>query len=140
MTPDAPSLIAVARSIARAEAWARRRLARLLLITEMQARAVLWLGADRSVTLEALAAELDLSEGGAIAFVQRLESEGLICRVPDPERPRSGRLRLAPGAALERRIALEPLPGRLAVIARGLRPAERQVVARYLDELAGAVR
>jgi DNA-binding MarR family transcriptional regulator len=76
------------------------RVARLLDITDLEARAVLHLAAGGS---EDLAAALDLSEGGARALARRLQELALVRSEPVPHRPRELRLRLS--AAAERELA-----------------------------------
>jgi DNA-binding MarR family transcriptional regulator len=85
---------------------ARSRVARLLVITELEARAVLALAGGGRATLETLEADLDLSRGGALALAARLEREALVRREPDPYRPHGARLRLSTGAERELAAAL----------------------------------
>jgi DNA-binding MarR family transcriptional regulator len=119
MTLDGPSLIALIHRFGGADRRARSRVARLLVITDLEARVVLGLADGGTMTLEALEAELGLSPGGALALAARLEHQALVRREPDPDRPLGTRLRLSPGAELELAAALgssgdrldaEPLP------------------------------
>lgn len=88
------------------DARARTRVSRLLCIDELDAAVVLRLADGGAVSLGTLAAELDLSEGGARALVRALEGEALVCCEPVPARPGAIALRLAPGAAVELACAL----------------------------------
>jgi hypothetical protein len=114
--PDALSLIAHIHGLAAADRRARARVSRLLCIGEIEAAVVLGLAGGRAVTLDTLAAELDLSEGGARALAATLQHEALVRAEPVPARPREIALRLAPGAALELAAALAPLTDRLDAI------------------------
>jgi DNA-binding MarR family transcriptional regulator len=82
------------------------RLAQLLVVSDIDARAVLAIELEGYATLASLQAELDLSSGGAVAVQQRLERERIVVREADPYDPRSPRLRLSKGAALEVSVAL----------------------------------
>jgi DNA-binding MarR family transcriptional regulator len=81
----------------------RARVARLLVIGETEARAVLGLADRRRMTLADLEAEFDLSPGGAVALAARLEHEALVVREPDPNDPAA--VRLALSASAERALA-----------------------------------
>ncbi len=76
------------------------RVARLLLLSPLEARVVLRMAACGPATLRVLQAELELSAGGVVALVQRLEREGAVRRDQD------GSLRLTPGAEREVEAAL----------------------------------
>ena len=76
------------------------RVTRLLLLSPLDARVVLRMAACGPATLRVLQAELDLSSGGIVALVQRLEREGVV------RRDQAGRLRLTPGAEREVEAAL----------------------------------
>lgn len=85
---------------------APQRIAELLVIAEIDARAMLTIACEGSVTPASLQAELQLSPGGAAAMMARLERERLVLAAPDPDNPRSSRLRLSQAAALELSVAL----------------------------------
>jgi hypothetical protein len=85
---------------------ARARVSRLLGIAALDAAVVLRLAGGGAVPLRTLAAELDLSAGGARALVRALEAEALVRCEPVPARPGEIALRLAPGAARELAAAL----------------------------------
>jgi DNA-binding MarR family transcriptional regulator len=76
------------------------RIARLLLLSPLEARVVLRIAACGPATVRGLQAELDLSPGGVVALVHRLEREGVV------RRERGVRLRLTPGAQREVEAAL----------------------------------
>jgi hypothetical protein len=82
------------------------RIADLLVICEIEARAMLAIERDGYATPASLQAELVLSHGGAVAMAARLERERLVVRAPDPDDPWSSRLRMSKGAALELSVAL----------------------------------
>jgi DNA-binding IclR family transcriptional regulator len=76
------------------------RIARLLVLSPLEARAVLRMAACGPAPLPELQAELELSAGGVVALVQRLEREAVVRRDQD------GRLSLTPGAEREVEAAL----------------------------------
>ena len=76
------------------------RIARLLLLSPLEARVVLRMAACGPVAPRVLQAELELSAGGVVALVQRLEREAVVRRDQD------GRLWLTAGAEREVEAAL----------------------------------
>jgi DNA-binding MarR family transcriptional regulator len=84
------------------------RIAELLAVCEIDARAVLVIERDGHGTVASLQAELQLSHGGAVAMAARLERERLVRRAPDPADPWGSRLSVSEGAALELLTARDP--------------------------------
>jgi DNA-binding MarR family transcriptional regulator len=121
MTLDASSLLALTHRLADVDHWARARIARLLVIGDIEARVVLLLAARGHLTLADLQAELGLSRGGAVVLAGRLDREALVRREPDPRDPSAARMRLSPGAASELNAALSPVTERLSAIGNDLR-------------------
>jgi hypothetical protein len=140
MADDGLSLIAAIHGLAAADRRACCRVARLLCIGEIEAGVLLGIADGRAVPVSALAAALDLSEGGARALVRTLEDHALVRSEPLPARPRELQLRMAPGAAVELAAALAPLTDRLEAAASALGEPGRQFVARYIAEIADACR
>jgi hypothetical protein len=103
------------------ERWATARVARLLCLTESEARAVVAMAGGGCVTLRALRAALELSPGAAWALAGRLAHDAVVVREPDPDRPHEAALRLTDAAARELGAALAPLADRLEAIAAGIR-------------------
>lgn len=106
MTAGQRALIATAHRVATAERRACGRVARLLAIGELEARAVVGMVAGTRTTTRTLQADFDLSPGGAAAFAERLTRERLARAEPDPAHPSELSLRLTEGAALELEAAL----------------------------------
>jgi hypothetical protein len=92
---------------------ARARVARLLVISDFEARVVLSLVDDGHLTLTDLERRYELSPGGAVALAERLDKERLVMREPNPRDPSNVRLRLSPGAEVEASAALHGLINRL---------------------------
>jgi hypothetical protein len=134
MSSDALALIALIHRLAAVDRYARERVARLLCIRDNQAAALLGIADGRAVTIEQLAAELDMSAGGARAFAHWLQVEALVRPEPVAAHQSGIALRLAPGAANELAAALAPLTDRLEPVAANL-----DVVATQLTALAAAV-
>ena len=106
MTGGERALIATAHRLAAADRRACARVARLLAIGELEARALVGMVAGSRTTTRSLQADFDLSPGGAAAFAERLARERLVRAEPDPEQPSALSLRLTDGAALELDAAL----------------------------------
>jgi hypothetical protein len=133
---DGLAVVALLGHLSAVEARARSRVARLLVIGEMEARAVLLMAGGARLTVADLEARLDLSRGAAQAFAQLLGREALIVREPDPRGPGGVRFRLSDGAQNEVSAALGPWIDRLDAVTARLTDAERRVIASYLDEIA----
>lgn len=138
MADDGLSLIAAIHGLADTDRRARSRVARLLCIGEIEAGVLLGIADGRAVPVSALAAELDLSEGGARALVRTLDDQALVRSEPLPMRPRELQLRVTPGAAVELAAALAPLTDRLEAAAAALGEPGRRLVARYIGDIAAA--
>jgi hypothetical protein len=114
MSHDPLTVITQIHRLAAVDRYARERVARLLCIRDNQAAVLLAIADGRAVTVDQLAAELEMSPGGARAFVHWLQVEALVRPEPGPAHDPRIALRLAPGAANELAAALGPLTDRLA--------------------------
>jgi DNA-binding MarR family transcriptional regulator len=109
--------------------WRIAPQSRALGITPIEASAVAYLLAD-SLSPEELAHELDLSSGGAVAVMHRLENRGYAARFAD--RDATSRLVLGPSTRLEERRAHV-----LGAITDGLSEhtaAERAAIASFIGD------
>ena len=82
------------------------RAMRLLMIGDLEARAVLSMAGGRPMTSSALQRELALSPGGAAALAARLQNQALARLEPDPANPHTARMRLTEAAETELAVAL----------------------------------
>jgi hypothetical protein len=113
MPLDLLATIARIHRLAALDRRARARVARLLCVGELEASVLLALADGGSMTLDELAAEHDLSPGGARALTCSLRHERVVVLEPVPARPSEIQLQLAPNAAVELAAALAPLTDRL---------------------------
>ena len=132
MTRDELSLIAGIHRLAVVDRQASARVARLLCIGEMEARAVIGLASGARSSRGSLQVELEMSAGGAAALAERLIHDRLVDSEPDPDRPRAARLRLSAGAQLELEAALDVFAGSSGDIAARMPAAERRAVVACL--------
>jgi DNA-binding MarR family transcriptional regulator len=114
---------------ATAEHRYRDAIARVLDITMSEATAIGYLLAG-GLSPDELAHELDLSPGGTIALIQRLENRGYAARVAS--RGEIPRLMLNPTTPLEEgRVSMLR---DVADLLHGLSPGKRSAMATFLDE------
>jgi len=132
---DALTLLALIHRLAIVDRWARERVAHLLSIRERQAAALLGLADGRAATVDELARELDMSAGGARAFVHWLQVEALVRPEPAPGHRSEIAVRLSPAAADEVSAALAPLTCRLAAVG-GPAVAALSAIVQALDDSA----
>jgi DNA-binding MarR family transcriptional regulator len=88
------------------------------------------------MTPSELGRELGLTSGGTTALIQRLERAGHLTREPHPTDRRSVRLTLTPEVARRATEALAPMVQAIDALADALPPADRETVARFLEEVA----
>ena len=113
MTHDPLTLIALIHRLAAIDRYALERVSQLLYVRETQASALLHVADGRAMTVDQLAAELDMSHGGVRAFVQSMRRANLLRYEPAPDHRPGVAVRLSPGAANELAAALAPLTDRL---------------------------
>jgi DNA-binding MarR family transcriptional regulator len=115
----------------------RAALARVLELSENDVLALQYIARSGRLTSSQLATRLGLTSGGVTALVHRLERAGHVLREPHPIDRRSSLLRLS--ATVERRLAevLGPLIEQVETLTGRLSEPERELVARFLEELAG---
>jgi MarR family transcriptional regulator, negative regulator of the multidrug operon emrRAB len=90
-------------------------------------------------SIDALRRMLGLSHSGGVRIVRRLEAEGLVRRVPDPEDGRAVRLHLTPAGRRTARRLLGARQAALEPLLAGLREAERAALERLLERLLAGV-
>jgi DNA-binding MarR family transcriptional regulator len=114
----------------------RAALARSLGVTDVEMLVLVHLQEQDALAPAQIARLLDLSSGGATALVQRLERAGHVTRRPHPTDRRSTLIELSETTADHIRRDQAPyIEGFERTIAR-LVNTEREVVARFLDDLA----
>jgi hypothetical protein len=128
-TDVARSILRLLRAHATAEHTYRSAIARALDITTVEATALAYVLAD-CLTPDALAHELDLSPGGIIALMQRLENRGHGSRVADHGEPPS--LVLRPSARVERGSV--PCSRRSPSFSANSRPGSASLLQRFLPK------
>ena len=79
---------------------------------------------------------LDLSDGGTTALVQRLESRGLLARLPNPDNPRVALATVSDRGRTRWRECSEPPIAALEGFIRTRPPQDLVAIARFLDALA----
>jgi DNA-binding MarR family transcriptional regulator len=116
----------------------RAALGALLRVEEHDVLAIQHLARAGQLTPAQLGALLRISSGGTTALLGRLERRGFVARTPHPADRRSTLLRLTPQAERLAGDALGPLVADIEAAAGALTTAERAVVERFLDTVAGA--
>jgi hypothetical protein len=139
MSRDALTLVAQIHRLAAVDRYARERIARLLCIRDHQAAVLLSIADGRAVTVAQLAAELDISPGGARAFAHWLQVEALVHVEPAAGGRPGLALRMSPGAATEIAAALAPLTDRLEPLARAA-PFQLAAMICALDDTLSCAR
>jgi DNA-binding MarR family transcriptional regulator len=87
-----------------------------------------------------IARHLDISTAAATGVVDRLVAHGHLERHPHPTDRRRIALRLTPHAEAEVAAALVPLLARIGAVEQRYSDAERAVIGRFLEEVAGVWR
>ena len=115
----------------------RGAMARLLNMSETEASALAHLARHGQLTPRQLGELLGLTSGGATALVHRLEEAGHVTRRPHPRDRRS--IILTPSASVLESAGevYAPLVQDMDAISSRLSPAEREVIGRYMTEIAG---
>jgi DNA-binding MarR family transcriptional regulator len=114
----------------------RAAMARMLGLSEKEVAAILLLARSGHLTPGQLGTLLSLTSGGVTALIQRLERGGHIRRQPHPVDGRSAVLSATPGVLERARSCMAPLVNELDAVAMRLSPAEREVVGRFLEDVA----
>jgi DNA-binding MarR family transcriptional regulator len=131
-------VVAVSQHVVRLQAILDRSLAPVLAAYELTGAefdvlaALRAFGAQENIRPKDLAARLLLTTGGLSNVLRRLESEGLIARIPEPTDGRSHRLRLTREGAT---VALTAIAAGTAALSASLEPAPDDALARALDVL-----
>jgi DNA-binding MarR family transcriptional regulator len=138
-----PSVIAVLESVRRhraAEAAMRRRVRDDMDMGDTDLAALRWIieqeRAGRPPTSAGLSRVLGITTAATVKVVSRLIAVGYVARRSHPSDRRSLLLRTLPGAHERLRQALGPMHSRMLRLAESLQPDERDVVIRFLDQLA----
>lgn len=97
------------------------------------------LAMDDSQGPSELARSLHMTTGAMTAVLDRLVDRGHIERVEHPSDRRKVALRLTASAHDAARAQLRPMVASITELAEGLKPAERVVVGRFLDDLSAIV-
>lgn len=133
---DGRELLTLVRRVGAVDVRARRRLTRLMEISDMEACVVLSLANGAPLTRRSLRAQQELSVGGAQAFTRMLADRALVVREPDPHDRTAVQLRLSDGAEAELAAALHRLIDHLDAIATQLSDDDAGVIVSFLDALA----
>jgi DNA-binding MarR family transcriptional regulator len=142
MTTDLPAREQVRRSLAALELAAirhRREVRRRLRVGEEELSALLFLAHHGGVLQHQLAKVTSLSRSGTGAMLQRLEERGYLERRTDPADRRLRFVELSPSGRERVDHAYRELTGALDRVLEEDDPAGIAILARVLDELAGAV-
>jgi DNA-binding MarR family transcriptional regulator len=138
-----PSVIAVLESVRRhraAEAAMRRRVRDDMDMGDTDLAALRWIieqeRSNRPATSAGLARVLGVTTAATVKVVSRLIADGYVARRDHPSDRRSLLLSTLPGAHERLRQALGPMHSRMLRLAETLQPDERDVVIRFLDQLA----
>ncbi len=141
--PAEPSAVAVLESVRRhraAEAAMRRRIRDDMDMGDTDLAALRWIieheRSDLPATSAGLARALGISTAATVKVVSRLSADGYVARTSHPSDRRSLLLSTLPGAHERLRRALGPMHQRMLRLAEALEPDERDVVIRFLDQLA----
>jgi len=121
-----------------ASARQRAALGRVLGLSETDVLAVQHLARAGRMTPGQLGRLLALTSGGTTALVQRLERAGHLVREPHPSDRRSVYVRLTPAIARRASESLAPLVEEVERLAGELPAKDREVVARFLAQVADA--
>jgi DNA-binding MarR family transcriptional regulator len=133
---DPESLRASLARKALADSRQRSAAAALLRLTETDVLALQHLAWAGALTPGRLSEQLRLTSGGTTALVQRLERGGYVAREPHPEDKRSTLLRLSDSGRRRAEELYAPLVGDLDEAAAALDEPEREIVARFLAQVA----
>ncbi|MGH2944884.1 MAG: MarR family winged helix-turn-helix transcriptional regulator [Solirubrobacteraceae bacterium] len=115
----------------------RGAVARMLKMSETEASALAHLARHGQLTPRQLGELLGLTSGGTTALVHRLEEAGHVTRRPHPRDRRS--IILTPSASVLERAGsvYAPLVQEMDAVSARFSPGEREVIGRYMAEIAG---
>ena len=137
------SALALLESVRRhrvAEAAMRRRIRDDMDMGDTDLAALRWIieheRSGRPATSAAMSRALGISTAATVKVVGRLIAGGYVARSSHPSDRRALLLRTLPGAHERLRRALGPMHQRMLRLAETFEPGEREIVIRFLDQLA----